>query len=1295
MSISHDSASPIVCKEVFDENSQPSEKEVLDHARRLGIDPDTEPHLLKLAREGLMAALPKGWTPLFDENSKTFYYHERSTNKTTWNHPLDAVYKELVAQARAATNRRRASVDDEPKLEESDSGGLPPAIQLKSPSTRIPMKLAPLKRHRSEPRRSENSLDRISRTWKSGDGESTSGRTSQSSERASRDYTNLHFQDPEFYESPRALDFGIKKSELYNVHKRSESLSPRHEADWQSLSGRFSSDENIIDVNNLKATIKVTTPTSSGPAQQKQQQPKELTLSGGGSIFLKSNRSRDVTPIHDGPKLLDDSLPWTSGLTALTPGSGEEMSTSAGEKLKSILREKASEDDDKHADEERKSVRFDLQKVAIQSSVTKFNYSGSDEDESGDSQSIEERTGSLSSITAAKRAAAVLSLQQVLNRQGGAKFNVSNSFVKKVDVEVNKSKVVARRFVVENVSEEEHKQQSEDRSIDIDDEMVPNKFYKIKNIDLLSKSDSEKTTPRSGTESKSSFLDDLRKSKEIMLENMRKSEIKVQNTEESETLWSKNVLKTLEFSRENNRQPIIENSALTLELSKNSMMNEHAEELRILKQELDTKIEKTKKFFEDEFNEQKLSLEASIKERLKELQKEMSEKEEKEIQKLVAYMDEARSENLKKVKNELEMCYEKERQDILMNLKGELDQRKRELLEIRSQEITKLESEHEKELGDEKEIVKQHNERIEQLKKELDAEFENIRTELNERKNEKITKMKEEHEKILADIVREFRVDEGSVRKVYKQQLEQIRADFAKEIEKEMKNHNDSAIRQETVDFEKLRCEKRLLEDKYNTLKEKYLKMKKDMRAAIEKRARRKEQQANMTASETEMSTSTRTRTERTESSEHKSPLTKTNSISNSKPKEVPSQNPNALKAQVDSQPLQHRVVFTAAVNQVTTVASVTTAPTKAQKFESDDTTTCSETTSNLMMSKKKKVLTKKPSTGANKLNNNLVDNPVENIRKQLEQLEDIGDQLPSNETAYTVRYPFQDKSPTNVPSELEFFRHRIHVERDSVKRAREALRQQKSAFQSRQRAWKQRSARATLEQLVKEERELSDMEVSLHRTRSLLGEKIIHLRHLEQSLERVANARRNENESATAVTKSDDVTLSDMSSASSGFSSTDLGTDTFIDKYSHYQESTEIIASLENLNSEIREIWGVLNKRQDGGMPPPPPPTLLYTDLSWFPYQHLTNQATSVPAFGTPNIQSNLLSQLTANHPPGTTQNIIAQYGPSSGYTTSVGTVESAAASSLIERTRNLKDWLRQARIETSDLVSPGQATL
>lgn len=106
-------------------------------------------------------------------------------------------------------------------------------------------------------------------------------------------------------------------------------------------------------------------------------------------------------------------------------------------------------------------------------------------------------------------------------------------------------------------------------------------------------------------------------------------------------------------------------------------------------------------------------------------------------------------------------------------------------------------------------------------------------------------------------------------------------------------------------------------------------------------------------------------------------------------------------------------------------------------------------------------------------------------------------------------------------------------------------------------------------------------MEVSLHRTRSLLGEKVIRLRHLEQSLQR-ANMNNEQ-------MKQDDATLSDLSShsASSGISSTEFATAdaTNFAKNSalrhDLQESSEIIQSLENLNSEIREIWDVLRTQQ------------------------------------------------------------------------------------------------------------------
>lgn len=100
------------------------------------------------------------------------------------------------------------------------------------------------------------------------------------------------------------------------------------------MSGRFSSDENIIDVDYLSATsLKPRTPDT--PVSEGAVSPvKQLTLSGGGAIFLKSNRSRDTTPCRDDQQHLDD-------FKSVLP---DEMTTSAGERLKSILREKACED---------------------------------------------------------------------------------------------------------------------------------------------------------------------------------------------------------------------------------------------------------------------------------------------------------------------------------------------------------------------------------------------------------------------------------------------------------------------------------------------------------------------------------------------------------------------------------------------------------------------------------------------------------------------------------------------------------------------------------------------------------------------------------------------------------------------------------------------------------------------------------------------------------------------------------------------------------------------------------------
>lgn len=97
---------------------------------------------------------------------------------------------------------------------------------------------------------------------------------------------------------------------------------------------------------------------------------------------------------------------------------------------------------------------------------------------------------------------------------------------------------------------------------------------------------------------------------------------------------------------------------------------------------------------------------------------------------------------------------------------------------------------------------------------------------------------------------------------------------------------------------------------------------------------------------------------------------------------------------------------------------------------------------------------------------------PVENLRRQLQKLEDLEDQFPENPQSdtYHLRYPFSDGvRQFEGSSELEFFRHRIHLERDSIKRAKESLRNQKTLFQQRQKELKLKHgtmARHTLQQL-------------------------------------------------------------------------------------------------------------------------------------------------------------------------------------------------------------------------------------
>ncbi|MCJ8739822.1 hypothetical protein PDJAM_G00051790 [Pangasius djambal] len=89
----------LILEEDYDETYIPSEQEIQEYAREIGIDPEREPELLWLAREGIVAPLPAEWKPCQDVTGDVYYFNF-STGQSTWDHPCDEQYRCLVAQER-------------------------------------------------------------------------------------------------------------------------------------------------------------------------------------------------------------------------------------------------------------------------------------------------------------------------------------------------------------------------------------------------------------------------------------------------------------------------------------------------------------------------------------------------------------------------------------------------------------------------------------------------------------------------------------------------------------------------------------------------------------------------------------------------------------------------------------------------------------------------------------------------------------------------------------------------------------------------------------------------------------------------------------------------------------------------------------------------------------------------------------------------------------------------------------------------------------------------------------------
>ncbi|NXL86177.1 CE164 protein, partial [Alectura lathami] len=133
----------LILEEDYDETYIPSEQEIHDFARDIGIDPEEEPELMWLAREGIVAPLPPQWKPCQDITGDIYYFNFNN-GQSMWDHPCDDHYRELVAQERKKLLAHGGLKKKEKKKDKKAKKDKQPLKQLSPPGTLLAPLQAPL-----------------------------------------------------------------------------------------------------------------------------------------------------------------------------------------------------------------------------------------------------------------------------------------------------------------------------------------------------------------------------------------------------------------------------------------------------------------------------------------------------------------------------------------------------------------------------------------------------------------------------------------------------------------------------------------------------------------------------------------------------------------------------------------------------------------------------------------------------------------------------------------------------------------------------------------------------------------------------------------------------------------------------------------------------------------------------------------------------------------------------------------------------------------------------------------------
>ncbi|KAK9512479.1 hypothetical protein O3M35_000902 [Rhynocoris fuscipes] len=607
----------------------------------------------------------------------------------------------------------------------------------------------------------------------------------------------------------------------------------------------------------------------------------------------------------------------------------------------------------------------------------------------------------------------------------------------------------------------------------------------------------------------------------------------------------------------------------TLTEIKESLVKLEEDERKKLKQESESKLAELRKSLEEELNEKEKEVRSTNEKAVEELVKSLEEDRNKLMEEaranhelILSHYRNDEEEKLNEEKKKLDMEFDLEVQKRKEMLQSKLNSMKEEeevqIDKLKKESETRLqeiEDNYKKIASDEehkfecvvKKLEEEFNSKLSQLKVEKESELKRVQTEWEDKitattlqhKSSLESAMKD-HENSMATLRAQFQHEEDDLKKYHAEQIEAWNARLKKLMEKEPSN-----VEQINRDFEKMRCEKRLIEDKYRSLKDKYLQLKTDMKVAVERKlqSRARKKRENLGLDKIDDKEEYRYEKFKNNNSD-KSPIPDRSPSSRVTPRIV--EPPGGMKEHnrelADNDPSSD--------DQYVSTSLSLTLPTDADQKIINRAEAERRRKHSRMKSKIEKYRDRQG-------------NVLDDVRTQLQELEEIEEQIPANSQGETyLRYPFHGPG-LSTSAEVDFYRHRVIVEQEAVRAARECLLQQKRELEARQNILRTNNNTSTMQQLQQQERDLTEMEVSLHRTRALLGEKMIRLRLLGQTLNRLV----------------DDTGVN----SNSGTSEPQLKPGN-ISGFPYETVPFNVLQNLENINSEIREIWSQLSKQQSEG---------------------------------------------------------------------------------------------------------------